>query len=446
VEAHVERRLYHLARGLPHSFERLRPSGRWIKTVGAPMPGGGYVMSFTDITAEKAQQVELEARVAERTADLAAANAALADAKAAAETATREKTRFLAAASHDLLQPLHAARLFLSALERQTPDAARPLLDSTAQSIASADALLRALLDVSKLDAGGIKPRPTRFSARDLVAELGREFEPLAAEKGLRLRAIAVDASVETDRDLLRSILLNFLSNAVRYTPRGSIAFTARRRQGQIRFAVADSGPGIAADAQARIFREFERLDGDSPGVGLGLAIVERTARLLDIPVTLRSRPGGGSLFEVDVALAADGPPARQAAPAPARAQAGGLSVLCVDDDPVVRDAIIAALAAQGHRPLAAASAADALELAKRHRPAAAILDFQLGDGPDGLVLARQLRRHAPGLPIAMVTADPRAPTDWRLRRLSIRVFPKPVNPAALFAFLAERGTRAAAE
>ena len=111
-----------------------------------------------------------------------------------------------------------------------------------------------------------------------------------------------------------------------------------------------------------------------------------------------------------------------------------------------MRDAIIAALAAQGHRPLAAASAADALELAKRHRPAAAILDFQLGDGPDGLVLARQLRRHAPGLPIAMVTADPRAPTDWRLRRLSIRVFPKPVDPAALFAFLAERGTRAAAE
>jgi Na+/proline symporter/signal transduction histidine kinase/CheY-like chemotaxis protein len=446
VDAHVERRLYHLARGLPHSFERLRPSGRWIKTVGAPMPGGGYVMSFTDITAEKAQQVELEARVAERTADLAAANAALADAKAAAETATREKTRFLAAASHDLLQPLHAARLFLSALERQTPDTARPLLDSTAQSIASADALLRALLDVSKLDAGGIKPRPTRFSVQELVTELGREFAPLAAEKGLRLKALGVDASVETDRDLLRSILLNFLSNAVRYTPRGSIAFTARRRQGQIRFAVADSGPGIAPGAQARIFREFERLDGDSPGVGLGLAIVDRTARLLGAPVTLTSAPGQGSLFAIDIPATADGPLASRSQAAPARLPTDALRILCVDDDPAVRDAIVAALAAQGHEPMAAASAPEALALARQHRPAAAILDFQLGDGPDGLALARSLRRRDPGLPIAMVTADPRAPTDWRLRRLSIRVFPKPVDPAALFAFLAERGARAAAE
>lgn len=446
VDAHVERRLYHLARGLPHSFERLRPSGRWIKTVGAAMPGGGYVMSFTDITAEKTQQEELEARVAARTADLAAANAALADAKAAAESATREKTRFLAAASHDLLQPLHAARLFLSALERQTAEPARPLLDSVAQSIASADGLLRALLDVSKLDAGGIKPRKARFAARDLVEELGLEFEALAAEKGLRLLARSVDASVETDRELLRSILLNFLSNAVRYTASGSIAFTARRRLGHIRFAVADSGPGIAADAQTRIFREFERLDGSQPGVGLGLAIVERTARLLEAPVSLRSAPGQGSIFAIDIPLAQAAPAERPLRQAPVRDSATGLRILCVDDDPAVLQALATALAAQGHEPLMAASAAEALELARNEHPAAAILDYQLGDGPDGLTLARQLRRRDSALPIAMVTAAPVSGLDWRLRRLSVQLFAKPVDPDKLFAFLAEGSVRAAAE
>ncbi|PZU50013.1 MAG: histidine kinase [Sphingomonas sp.] len=446
VDAHVERRLYHLARELPHSFERLRPSGRWIKTVGAAMPGGGYVMSFTDITAEKTQQEELEARVAARTADLAAANAALADAKAAAESATREKTRFLAAASHDLLQPLHAARLFLSALERQTTEPVRPLLDSVAQSIASADGLLRALLDVSKLDAGGIKPRKTRFAARDLVEELGLEFEALAAEKGLRLLARSVDASVETDRELLRSILLNFLSNAVRYTASGSIAFTARRRLGHIRFAVADSGPGIAADAQTRIFREFERLDGTQPGVGLGLAIVERTARLLEAPVSLRSATGQGSIFAIDIPLAQAAPAERPLPQAPARDNATGLRILCVDDDPAVLQALATALAAQGHEPLMAASAAQALEIARGQQPTAAILDYQLGDGPDGLTLARQLRRRDATLPIAMVTAASVAGLDWRLRRLSIRLFAKPVDPDKLFAFLAESSVRAAAE
>jgi Na+/proline symporter/ActR/RegA family two-component response regulator/nitrogen-specific signal transduction histidine kinase len=445
VEAHVEKRLYHLARGLPHSFERRRPSGRWIKTVGAPMPGGGYVMSFTDITAEKAQQVELEARVAARTTDLAAANAALAEAKAAAEAATREKTRFLAAASHDLLQPLHAARLFLSALERQTPDAARPLAQSTAQAIASADGLLRTLLDVSKMDAGGIRPRPTRFAVAELVAELGREFEALAAEKGLRLRARAVAATVETDRELLRSILLNFLSNAVRYTPRGSIAFTARRRGGCIRFAVADSGRGIAEDSQALIFREFERLDSGTPGVGLGLAIVERTARLLETPVTLRSAPGRGSVFAVDVREAA-GPVAR-ATEMREREAPAGMGVLCVDDDRQVLDALVAALEARGLVPWAADDMEGALALARRHRPAAAVLDFHLGPGPDGIALARALRRIDPAIRIALVTADADARADGRLKRLKIRAFAKPADPEVLFAFLAEGGAlREAAE
>jgi len=439
VDAHVERRLSHLRQGSPHSFERRRPSGRWIKTVGSPMPGGGYVMSFTDMTSEKYAQAELEARVETRTADLARANSALAEEKQRAETATRDKTRFLAAASHDLLQPLHAARLFLSALDRQAADADRPLLANVAQSIRSADSLLRALLDVSKLDAGGITPRMERLDARALVEELGREFGALADEKGLRLLARSQGVTVETDRGLLRSILQNFLSNAVRYTGSGSIAFTARRRGQVVRFQVADSGPGIAESEHGKIFQEFERLAAlpggtGQGGVGLGLAIVERTARLLKVPVVLKSAPGRGSCFAVDVPLVEGWQ--TPAALEEEGALIAGQTVLCLDDDAFILEALVASLVAHGLRPVAATSAEQALALAARLRPAAALLDFQLGPGMDGLAVAERLRARDPAIRLALVTANVAVLADPRLLSLGITGFAKPVDPGALFAFL----------
>ncbi|MFQ3594848.1 MAG: PAS-domain containing protein [Sphingomonadaceae bacterium] len=311
VEAHIERRLWHLKRGRPHSFERHRPDGRWIKTVGSPMPGGGYVMSFADITAEKAREAELARRVAERTADLAAANRALRAETARAEAATRDKTRFLAAASHDLQQPLHAARLFCEAIQAEGDDAAAGLAGHAARAIASAESLLKTLLDVARLDAGGIQPVPTRFDAAVLVDELAAEFGVMAAAKGLRFRALAADAELVTDRGLLRSVLQNLLSNAVRYTASGAVLLTARRRAGRLVFAVADSGPGIAPADQKRIFQEFERLEetAGQPGAGLGLALAQRISRLLGADLTLDSVPGRGSRFSLSLPL----PPAEAA-------------------------------------------------------------------------------------------------------------------------------------
>jgi Na+/proline symporter/signal transduction histidine kinase len=260
VEAHVEKRLGHMRRGAAHSFERVRQDGRVLKTVGGPMPSGGYVMCFTDVTVEaqavaalERARAELEIRVAERTEELQTANSALAQSDA-------EKTRFLAAASHDLLQPIHAARLFAASLDRVIEPAQRSVLSKLDRSIESADTLLRALLDISRLDAGGVTAQPTQVHLRALLVALVETFAPLAAEKGLTIRVGRGDATVETDAGLLHSIVQNFLSNAIRYTGQGGIIVGVRRRGDDARIDVIDSGVGIPEEKRLVIFREFERL------------------------------------------------------------------------------------------------------------------------------------------------------------------------------------------
>lgn len=441
VEAHVERRLWHLRRAQPHSFERRRPSGRWIKTSGAPMPGGGYVMSFTDITAEKEAQAELEARVAERTQDLARINLALDEAKTAAERATRDKTRFLAAASHDLLQPLHAARLFCAALEGDADERQRPLVRNIDRAIGSADALLRALLDVSRLDSGGVTPKVERFPLSALIEDLGNEFAALAAERGLRFASHGGNFLVETDRLLLRSILQNFLSNAVRYTARGTIWIGARRRGDAVLVEVRDSGPGIAEPDQKRIFREFERLESKGSaggGVGLGLAIVERIARLLGLELGLRSAPGRGSTFFVRVPVVGAASPPGGVVPGTLRraSSLAGLEILCLDDEPAILEALEAALASRGCRLRLARSAAAAIRIAREERPAAALIDYQLGEMMDGLDVAAALRANDPAMGLALVTADKSVIEDPRIEALGVMPLLKPIDPAQLWRFL----------
>lgn len=440
VEAHVERRLGHLRRAQPHSFERRWSSGRWIKTSGRPMPGGGYVMSFTDITAEKEAQAELEARVAARTRDLALTNVALDEAKTAAERATRDKTRFLATASHDLLQPLHAARLFCAALEQDADDRQRPLVRNIDRAIGSADKLLRALLDVSKLDSGGVTPKPEQFPLSALIEELGREFSALAAERGLRLAIHPGAYMVETDRLLLRSILQNFLSNAVRYTVTGTIWIGARRRGGSVLIEVRDSGPGIAEPDQERIFREFERLESKGSaggGVGLGLAIVQRVARLLNLPLTVRSAPGRGSTFAVGVPLVGTQPRADTFAAARERgASFEGLEILCLDDEPAVLEALEAALVSRGCRLRLARSAEAAIRIAAEDRPAAALVDYQLNEALNGLDVAAAIRAGSSDIKIALVTADKTVAEDPRIVALDVMPLFKPIDPAELWRFL----------
>ncbi len=445
IAAHVGRRLGHLARGTAHSFERQRPSGRWIKMVGRPMPGGGYVQSFTDITSEKEAQADLEARVAARTQDLAQSNAMLGEARAVAETATRDKTRFLAAASHDLLQPLHAARLFCAALDEGKAPHQAELVRAIDGAIGSADTLLRALLDVSRLDAGGVVPKVERFALGALIEELAVQFRPLAGERGLVLAAHAGAFSVATDRSLLRSILQNFLSNAVRYSADGRIWIGARRRGNDVLIEVRDNGPGIAAADRERIFEEFERLESKGSaggGVGLGLAIVRRIARLLGAAVELRSAPGRGTTFAVRVPIAPSGLDVPLPAPSATRALVPGLRVLCLDNDVTILAALDAALRARRCVPLLAGTIAEALELAADEEPDVALVDYHLDEAEDGLDVVARLRAMAPAPAIALVTADRTVAEDDRCAGLV--VLTKPVVPADLWRFIEDAAAAAA--
>ena len=311
----------------------------------------GFFGVYQDVTARRQAEnalartnETLEERVDERTRALSTLNKALDEARREAEAATASKTRFLAAASHDVLQPLNAARLFASALKEETAasPAAADLTEKIDASIASADRLLRALLNVSKLDAGGIEPEYTVFPLNDLFDELENEFSLTAAEKGLEFRRADTSMWVRSDRGLLLSALQNLTANAVRYTDRGKVLVGARRRGAHASIEIRDTGRGIPEDRQAEIFEEFKRLPRDVSiaGAGLGLAIVDRIVRLLDMPLTLRSRLGRGSAFCFSLERAPAGALREVKKRQTAFAPLDGRRDLCVDNEASVREAL----------------------------------------------------------------------------------------------------------
>jgi len=435
VEAQVEKRLGHMRRGLPHAFERRRRDGRVIRTAGGPMPGGGYVMSFTDVTAEARVRdelertlAELETRVAERTRELSEANRRLAG-------ATQDKTRFLAAASHDLIQPLHAARLFAGALARD-PGLTRPdLVARLDASIVAGENLLRALLDISKLDAGGVQPDCRPVALEPFLRDLAETIRPLAAEKGLALRLGPLAGAVRTDPVLLRSVVQNFLTNAVRYTETGGLLLGVRKRDGHWRIDVIDTGVGIAPARQEEVFGEFTRVgEVEAEGQGLGLAIAQRIARLIDGRIELASVPGKGSRFSIllpGVAALAETVVPIAAPPGPVRA----LSVLVVDNEPAILAATLALLAGMGHRGQGAAGLAEAVPLAGGAD--LVLADYRLDRGEDGLALIAALRAQRPGIVAVLVTAEQDAALAAKAAAAGVEVVAKPLAPATLEALLA---------
>ncbi len=441
-------------------------SGIVIEIRSASMPDGGLVTTYTDVTQTVAAEEALEAtnetleqRVRERTDELVRLNGELVKAKATAEDANLSKTRFLAAASHDILQPLNAARLYAtSLLERSDAGAGveRALVANLDTSLEAVEEILTALLDISRLDAGAMKAEPSTFRIDELLAQLRIEFEPMAREKDLRLSFAPSSLSVRSDRRMLRRLLQNLISNAIKYTPNGRVLVGCRRKGAQVSIEVWDTGLGIPESKQKDVFREFERLAPAAKtarGLGLGLSIVERMSRVLDHPMRLDSQPGKGSVFRLDVPRAA--PAIKGVAIENAHVSAdqhqplAGLIVLAIDNEPRILDGMRALLTGWGCVVITASTIEEAETQLAAHNvaPDAILADYHLdsGDGIGTIALLR--RRFGAAAPAMLITADRTQEVRDLAEANDIRVLNKPVKPAALRAVLSQwRVSRPAAE
>ncbi|PIF27711.1 histidine kinase [Acidovorax sp. 56] len=453
VEESIERRLEHLRSGTPHLHESAKDDGTVLEIRGNPLPEGGFVTSYADITSYKNAARELrsladalEQRVADRTRDLDAA-------RREAEQANRSKTRFVAAAVHDLLQPLNAARMFTSLLRSHLQgDAAQHAADSIEGALAAQDAILGSLLDISRMESGQLDVHIHDVALGPLLQVLAHNFGVLAESQGLKLSCVPTRAVVRTDENLLRRIVQNFVSNAIRYSRRGRIVVGCRRvkrADGEhLRIEVHDQGPGIPEALQREIFEEFRRLDegrADDRGTGLGLAIVERLGRLLGHEIGLRSQLGRGSVFWVCVPLG--DPAAAQQAAAPATTQQPGddaplqgSSAWVIEDDGPTCAATKALLERWGCAVPLAGGALQALEQAQPGlAPQLVLLDVHLGAshlGPEVYTELCQRWGQAPA--VILVTAE----RDATLRRQAAErgwgFLAKPVRAPALRALVSQ--------
>ena len=431
VGSESSKRLRHMQAGTPYVSERVFPDGGIVEIRGNPMPGGGFVATFTDVTAFRRTEAELkrsnetlEQRVEERTASLD-------QARREAERANEAKSRFLTAVGHDLLQPLHAAQLFTDALAERTDDRYRDALGQIRGALDSTTDLLTGLFDMARLEAGGLVPQPRGFPLAEVLEPLASEFRALAGDRGLRFGHVASSAWVQSDPQLLRRVLQNFLANAVRYTASGRVLLGVRRVDGRVRIEVHDTGPGIEPAQQALIFEEFRRGEGvGGQGLGLGLSIAERIARLLGSRVELRSRPGVGTAFAI--ALPAVPAPTESAlAPAP-RAGLAGVHVLVLDNDPLALASLAGLLQGWGCSvdPVPDAEAALASHGA---RPADLwLLDYHLDAGQTGIDAWKRLSARHGAVPALVLSADATDAVRREVAEHGLGLLQKPVRPLAL--------------
>jgi signal transduction histidine kinase/ActR/RegA family two-component response regulator len=373
----------------------------------------------------------LEQKIAERTEELVAAN--------------RAKSRFLAAASHDLRQPMHALGLFVTQLNNRIKDPEnRHLTGRIEAAVTALQGLLDALLDVSRLDAGVVTANFTDFQVSTVLDRIETAFAPDATDRGLHFRAKHCRLAVHSDPVLLERILINLVANALRYTERGGILVGCRRRGDRVRIEVWDSGVGIAPEHQQAIFQEFYQVGNPerdrTKGLGLGLSIAARLARLLGGRIDVRSHPGRGSVFAVEVPRAAARPEV-----SPVQTTAGveellkDASVLVVDDDALVCEALAGLMTQWGCRVMTVANGDQALEqVAQSARPPDAVLcDYRLPGEETGSTVIRRLReRLGPALPVALITGDTAPDTLREAKETGVPLLHKPVQPARLRALL----------
>ncbi|MCW5719990.1 MAG: PAS-domain containing protein [Devosia sp.] len=441
--------------------QRLGRAGQWLEFFSSRLPDGGLVISFSDVTDRvRAEQelervnLSLEGRVAERTAALTRVNSELEVARAKADAANHDKTRFLAAASHDLLQPLNAARLYTSTLiERAKSTAFAELANSIEASLTAVEDIMSALLDISRIDSGTLKIVPAPVAAQDLLRKIEVEFAPLARDHEVSLRIVRTKAVVMVDRTLVGRIVQNLVSNAIKYTPAGGRVLVGLRRRGnRLRLDVIDTGIGFNRDQHRLVFAEFSRLERGArmaQGLGLGLSIVQRLVTALGLTLELDSREGIGSRFSLYLPIARNARPAGVSAQTAPESDFGTLNfkILCVDNEEAILEAMRGLLVHWGCdvRTALSLKQIDREHLLEGWYPDLVLMDYHL-DQTSGLDAIEWLRHNLGGhLPAALVTAD-RSPAVRALAEdRGIAVVNKPVKPAALRATisgLANQGGR----
>ena len=450
VDHHVNKRLSYMRNGTAHRSERRRQDGRVIQIQGNPMPGGGFVMTFTDITgfrqvenALKEVNESLEHRVQERTKELSLLNVQLLGAKSQAEKANHLRSRFFAAISHDLMQPMNAARLFTASMELEAKGTIHEeLAQNISNSLRSAEHLLTDLLDMSRIEAGKMAVNFRNLPVMDVLEPLKSEFSLLSREDGLVFRVVKSDAWIKTDPVLLRRILQNFLTNAFRYVEStntsGKVLVCCRyMKNQQLKIEVRDNGQGIPQNKQAIIFAEFERLSTAVNGLGLGLSIAKGIAQILGAKISVSSSPGEGAVFSVIVPLVTRNVLENRVISHNPENSDMGLKVLCVDDEPDIIKGMTSLLTRWGCRVETAQNDQEAVQSLKAMIPDLLMVDYQIGGQVNGIDLIERIREklgYQAGA--VLITANQQDGLRQQCRELNISYLRKPVKPAAMRAIL----------
>ncbi len=457
AEIEIAKRIAYLEEGCPYRFQRVQKNGKVYEMSGNPLPGGGFVTTYSDITefvnTQKALEeinVHLETRVEKRTQDLQKLNQHLAVAKQEAEQTNVNKTRYFAALSHDLLQPFNAASLFSSILTEKTlaPSVDRQELNELSQnihhSLTNAEQLLSSILELTKLDAGATQPYVEDFHIEEFMQPICEETSLIAQNKGLAFSAHMVSLGTRSDKKLLRRVLQNLLANAIRYTNEGEITLAVEQVAGDIRIRIIDTGVGIAEQDQQRIFNDFEQVEqniarGDDKqgvGLGLGLAITARICKILGIPLTLESTLGVGSCFSLTLPIIkVDSKITHQSGVShtSSRLDLANLRVLVIDNDESVLMAMEKRLTEWGCKVQTAIDDISALASCHQQRPDIIIADYHLDGGKTGVqavnYVNQQLHSH---IPVIINSADHSDEIHEQVVEHGYMFIHKPVKPAAL--------------
>jgi len=448
VDDLVKRRVDQLRSGKHYRLERELPNGRVIEIRGTPLDNGGYVTTFTDITQyhdvveelEKAKTT-LEDRVHARTEELQQANASLtrenelrAKTEQALQTVNHSKNRFMAAASHDLLQPINAARLFVSSLQNmehiEKDESTKDTVRQLDQALSQGEELIRSLRDIARLGSGKEQAKRVHFPIASILEPLSSEASIIAQQNQLDLHWVPCSIWVYSDPHLLRRVIQNYISNSLRYTQKGKILLGCRRHHDHITIEVWDTGPGIAQENQQKIFEEFERLPGQAhQGLGLGLSIVHRISQLLGHPISMDSTLGKGSVFRISVPTGQI-----QEHPKPAQTFDPNLEdtkVLCVDNDPLILSGMKTLVEQWGCHVTLANSLEKALQMATDPQDLL-LVDFHLNE-ETGLDVVEALRLHWESrVPAIVISADNSDEVRQQVQLAGCWYTSKPVASSAL--------------